>query len=103
MDGVKLVLVAHTSPVSDMIGTYTSINSGGFKLVLGAHTSDLSDMMQSFKCFNDVAFDCAIFNKFKPKTIAEQVPAPQNLNIYLSQRIFSNKEILKFDWLRTQI
>ena len=30
-------------------------------------------------------------------------PVPQNLRIYLSLRIFSNKEILKFDWLRTQI
>ena len=29
--------------------------------------------------------------------------APQNLRIYSSLRIFSNKEILKFDWLRTQI
>ena len=29
-------------------------------------------------------------------------PAPQNLRIYLSLRIFSNKKILKFDWLRTQ-
>ena len=32
-----------------------------------------------------------------------QAPVPQNLRIYLSLRIFSNKEILKFYWLRTQI
>ena len=36
-------------------------------------------------------------------TLEIHAPAPQNLRIYLSQRIFSNKEIVKFDWLRTQI
>ena len=35
--------------------------------------------------------------------LSGQEPAPQNLRIYLSLRIFSNNEILKFDWLRTQI
>ena len=38
-----------------------------------------------------------------PLVLTDQASAPQNLRIYLSLRIFSNKEILKFDWLRTQI
>ena len=39
----------------------------------------------------------------KSMSLIVQAPAPQNLRIYLSLRIFSSKEILKFDWLRTQI